>query len=56
MTEVAQYLPWLNVLILPGVAYVVRLERRILLLEVAIQHALYMRQPPPPPPQIITQN
>ena len=38
MTELAQYvLPWLNLLLIPGVGYVIRLEKRIITLEVQIQ-------------------
>ena len=37
MMEITQFLPWLNVLLLPGVAYVIRLERRIITMEVQIQ-------------------
>lgn len=44
MMEVTQFLPWLNVLILPGIAYIIRLERRILTLEITIQHALSKRE------------
>lgn len=31
-----EILPWLNVLVVPGVIYIIRLERRIIKLEVMI--------------------
>lgn len=37
MMEITHFLPWLNVLLVPGVAYVIRLERRIITMEVQIQ-------------------
>lgn len=43
MNEVASLLPWLNVLILPAIGYIIKLERRILTLEITIQHALKLR-------------
>lgn len=40
MNEVATLLPWLNLLIVPAIGYIIRLERRILTLEITIRHAL----------------
>lgn len=40
MSGIEAMLPWLNVLFLPGMMYIIRLERRILTLELTIHHAL----------------